>query len=247
MKKNYEERHLKFEEGPAVKVRIYRERRNSVRYYLGKNGGILRLPVFLSRKQEEHYLDQFHRWLQKQLDRRAELGKEMQPRVYQDGDTLQVGQKKYLLTIRREDRKTHGGRLKDDRITLQLSKHASEDSLREDIPTLLSRLVAKDFLPRISRRVDELNDRFFQQDIGQIRLKHTHTVWGSCSRKRNLNLSTRLLFAPADVIDYVIIHELAHLIEMNHSQKFWRLVEEAMPNYREKEKWLKENGHLCRF
>jgi predicted metal-dependent hydrolase len=49
------------------------------------------------------------------------------------------------------------------------------------------------------------------------------------------------------VIDYVIIHELAHLIEFNHSNKFWKLVETAMPNYQEKEKWLKENNYVCRF
>ena len=62
-----------------------------------------------------------------------------------------------------------------------------------------------------------------------------------------MNLSTRLLFAPKDVIDYVIIHELAHLYEMNHSKKFWNIVSQVMPNYKEKEKWLSKNGRLCDF
>jgi predicted metal-dependent hydrolase len=62
-----------------------------------------------------------------------------------------------------------------------------------------------------------------------------------------LNFSSRLLFAPQDVQDYVIIHELAHLIELNHSDAFWQLVADAMPNYSEKENWLKENGAACRF
>jgi predicted metal-dependent hydrolase len=80
-----------------------------------------------------------------------------------------------------------------------------------------------------------------------VRLKYLHSRWGSCSSSSNINLSTRLLFAPEGVIDYVIIHELAHLQELNHSPRFWRLVAEAMPDYQLKEKWLKDNGHLCDF
>jgi len=56
-----------------------------------------------------------------------------------------------------------------------------------------------------------------------------------------------LLFAPDEVIDYVCIHELAHLKERNHSPEFWKLVEGALPDYREKEKWLKENSDQCWF
>jgi len=63
----------------------------------------------------------------------------------------------------------------------------------------------------------------------------------------NINLSTRLLFAPPPVIDYVIIHELTHLIEMNHSSKFWNIVKSIMPDYKQKEKWLKKNGKFCDF
>jgi len=78
-------------------------------------------------------------------------------------------------------------------------------------------------------------------------LKKILKASSSCSSKSNINLSTRLLFAPSDVIDYVIVHELTHLIEMNHSQKFWNLVKSVMPNYKQKEKWLKEYGKLCDF
>lgn len=246
MSKKYEPHQLEFN-GRRIPIQIYRERRRSVRFYLGKNGGIIRLPLFLSAGQENVYLDQFREWLRKQLNKRADKGQVQPPKRYQNGDIIQVGSRHYQLAISYEDRRTHGGRLSNGVIELSLSQHATPESLQEDIPTLLSRLISKDCLPDISRRVKELNDRHFQKDIGQVRLKHTHTVWGSCSRKRNINLSSRLLFAPPEVIDYVIIHELAHLVEMNHSKRFWRLVEQAMPDYREKEKWLKENGHLCSF
>ena len=108
-------------------------------------------------------------------------------------------------------------------------------------------MVAQDYLPEIIRRVNELNNLYFRQPVRSVNLKYNHSNWGSCSSKSNLNLSTRLLFAPPDVIDYVIIHELAHLIELNHSDRFWKLVSDAMPDYRKKEKWLDANDHLCHF
>jgi predicted metal-dependent hydrolase len=246
MSRKYETQHLEFN-GRRIAIQIHRERRRSVRFYLGKNGGIIRLPLFLSDGQEKAYLEQFREWLRKQLNKRVDKGGELQPKTYNHGDTIQVGQRSYQLAIFYKDRRTHSGRLAGGVILLTLSRYASPESLQQDIPTLLSRLISNDFLPDISRRVQELNERHFQKDIGQVRLKYTHTVWGSCSRKRNINLSSRLLFAPPDVIDYVIIHELAHLVEMNHSPRFWQLVERAMPDYQEKEKWLKENGRLCSF
>lgn len=246
MNRKYETQHLEFN-GRRIAIQIHRERRRSVRFYLGKNGGIIRLPLFLSAGQEKVYLDQFREWLRKQLNKRADKGQAQPPKTYQNGDTIQVGQRSYRLAISYQDRQTHSGRLSNGIILLLLSRYASPESLQKDIPTLLSRLISNDFLPDISRRVKELNERHFQKAVGQVRLKHTHTVWGSCSRKRNINLSSRLLFAPPDVIDYVIIHELAHLVEMNHSERFWQLVEKVMPDYQEKEKWLKENGHLCNF
>ncbi len=75
-----------------------------------------------------------------------------------------------------------------------------------------------------------------------IKITSARTRWGSCTSKKNLNFSFRLILAPKEVIDYVIIHELSHLIHMNHSRRFWTQVAEMMPDYKVHEKWLKENG-----
>lgn len=66
--------------------------------------------------------------------------------------------------------------------------------------------------------------------------------WGSCTLKSNLNFNWRLIKAPHFVINYVVIHELAHLIELNHSDRFWNIVKVQMPNYLEAKEWLRENG-----
>ena len=75
-----------------------------------------------------------------------------------------------------------------------------------------------------------------------IRIKDQKTRWGSCSSKGNINLNWRLILAPKEVMYYVIIHELCHLREMNHSQAFWKLVESICPDYRDHRQWLKDHG-----
>jgi predicted metal-dependent hydrolase len=76
----------------------------------------------------------------------------------------------------------------------------------------------------------------------EIRITSARTRWGSCSSRGTLNFSWRLVMAPPEVIDYVIIHELAHLKIPNHSSDYWKYVEQLSPNYRTLRKWLKENG-----
>jgi len=80
--------------------------------------------------------------------------------------------------------------------------------------------------------------------FNRITVRNQKTRWGSCSRLKNLNFNWRLIMAPVQVIDYLIIHEVAHLAEMNHSSRFWKLVEEHCPDYKLHRKWLKENGPM---
>lgn len=74
-----------------------------------------------------------------------------------------------------------------------------------------------------------------------VTVRRARTRWGSCSKKGSLNFNWKLVMAPEPVIDYVIIHELCHLRQMDHSAKFWKLVEAACPDYREHRAWLKSH------
>ena len=76
----------------------------------------------------------------------------------------------------------------------------------------------------------------------KITIKNLVSRWGSCSTKGNLNFNCLLMLMPDYVIDYIVVHELCHLREMNHSEKFWAEVEKIMPDYQRAELWLKQNG-----
>ncbi len=79
-------------------------------------------------------------------------------------------------------------------------------------------------------------------DYGRVTIRNQKTRWGRCSAKGNLNFNCLLMLTPEDVQDYVVIHELCHRKEMNHSPKFWSEVAKIMPDYRNSKIWLKENG-----
>ena len=81
-----------------------------------------------------------------------------------------------------------------------------------------------------------------QVSCGRITIRHQKTRWGSCSGKGNLNFNCLLMLTPPQVQDYVVVHELCHRLEMNHSPRFWALVEGVLPDYQKHRRWLKEEG-----
>jgi predicted metal-dependent hydrolase len=93
-------------------------------------------------------------------------------------------------------------------------------------------------LPRLNYYAD-----LYQLNYQQVRLKTQKTLWGSCSGVNNINLNYLLIMAPMNVIDYVIVHELAHTKIKNHSKDFWQLVESILPKYKASKSWLKNNGY----
>lgn len=85
---------------------------------------------------------------------------------------------------------------------------------------------------------------FYGVSHSGISFRDTKSRWGSCTSKKTLNFSTRLVGAPKSVIEYVIVHEICHLKELNHSKKFWGHVSHLVKDFKESEKWLRDNGKL---
>ena len=94
-------------------------------------------------------------------------------------------------------------------------------------------------LPRVRKRARELGVEF-----GAAKIVDNRYRWGSCTVKDNINFNWRLIKAPMFVIDYVIVHELAHLIEPNHTPRFWNVVRATTPTMEKARSWLKEHGQV---
>lgn len=99
-------------------------------------------------------------------------------------------------------------------------------------------IAAKVIPPKAERYAQMLGVNY-----GRITIRSQRTRWGSCSSKGNLNFNCLLTQVPENVMDYVVVHELCHRIEMNHSKRFWDLVGQIKPDYKTCRKWLKDNGN----
>ena len=101
-------------------------------------------------------------------------------------------------------------------------------------------------LIRAAKEILPQKAAFFAESLGvtfgRVTVRSQHTRWGSCSAAGNLSFNCLLMLTPEDVQDYVVVHELCHRREMNHSPRFWAMVEETLPDYRRQRLWLKENG-----
>lgn len=98
-------------------------------------------------------------------------------------------------------------------------------------------------LTLVRARIAELNT-VYGFSFGRITIRNQRTRWGSCSSQKNLSFNYRLLFLPPKEQDYIIVHELCHLREMNHSPRFWTLVEKTVPEYRELRRMLRERAKI---
>jgi predicted metal-dependent hydrolase len=153
----------------------------------------------------------------------------------------------YTLHIEEKKKSSSGAKIKEDRILLSLDEKLFGVNKSEIIKTALSRVFAKKYKHEVEKRLELINKHYFGHAVKSLRLKYNKSNWGSCSNSGNINLSTRLLMAPQWVLDYVIVHELAHMNEMNHSKKYWAIVEKVYPEYKKAEKWLKAYGSTCDF
>ena len=115
----------------------------------------------------------------------------------------------------------------------------------DSLPTYHNKTLVKFLQNKLLVEITDIVNRLskqYQLKFSRIKITNAKTRWGSCSSNLILRFNWRLLFAPQEVLNYVIIHEMCHLVEMNHSKPFWDLVAKLCPEYKTAKLWLKENG-----
>ena len=116
---------------------------------------------------------------------------------------------------------------------------ADQNPLSPEDIRLLADQALRELPPRIAAYAGQMGVTY-----GRVTIRNQKTRWGSCSSKGNLNFNCLLMLTPREVQDYVLVHELSHRKEMNHSPKFWEVVEEVLPDYKKRRNWLRENGSV---
>lgn len=181
-------------------------------------------------------------WITKMLVRYAQPPLSVVEAPLQSGALLPFagGQLRLELDIRRPGRRKIAV-MEEGTLRLVLDSN-SPDAIRATIERWYRRQAHHVFAERVAHWNAQ-----FGYTFGRIAIRDQKSRWGSCSRQGNLNFNWRLLLAPISVLDYIVIHELAHLKEGNHSPRFWALVAEQCPNYRDQRAWLRQHGPELHF
>lgn len=131
--------------------------------------------------------------------------------------------------------------LSGNNIVIRLHKDKTHEERNREIRIKLEQWYRTMARESILERINWFQ-KILQVKCNDVRIKEQKTRWGSCSLKGNLNFNWRIVMAPSDIIDYIVVHELCHLIHMNHSRDYWQLVEKYIPDYRDRRNWLTKKG-----
>lgn len=155
--------------------------------------------------------------------------------------TLLLRGKKYQFKLQVNSAAKPKIELKNNEI-IALTNSEDHVEARKLLEKWYNALAKKYFSERVLLLCDVIN-----HDVMNVTIRSQRTRWGSCSSRKTISLNWRLILTPDWVSDYVIYHELAHLTHMNHSRKFWELVADYFPDYKNAEKWLTDNHSLLQF
>ena len=216
---------------PVEIDQIIRSKRKTLAIIVKRDGSVtVRAPMRATNKSIREFIAQHTAWIEQ---KKAELQTLVVPqtRQYLAGESILFLGEEYPLEVVKHQKQPlvlNGG--------FKLSEAASHRA-----KMVFERWYRQQAKKIIQDRVD-----FFVQQYGfqyqGLKITSARTRWGSCSARGALNFSWRLILAPLEQVDYVVVHELVHTIHHNHSQKFWKALEKVMPDFKTRKKWLKQHG-----
>lgn len=171
-------------------------------------------------------------------DIRKFLQKAPKPRIYRNGEV--IGKNHLLKVIQGQDLTSHRIALRPNHLVVELAldQNIEDADIQTDIRQFVIKILRQQARHYLPERLKYWANKYgFNYE--RVRLSHATTRWGSCSNKRTISLNIALMTLPNKLIDYVIVHELCHLIQLNHSKLFWAEVAKIMPDYKKYEKELK--------
>lgn len=210
------------------------------RIQVNSEGVTVFLPRQVSEDQAALFLIQNEAWVVEQIAFINRMGSMRIPQPELPPDTfLFRGVQTHLNIIPVETDRTYG--LVDEqpgKLNIHIPQHGNVNN-QKTIETWLRRQARMDIEERIKVRSEEM-----KQNPGRIYIMDQKTKWGGCSGRQNLSFNWRLVMAPKEVLDYIVVHELAHLIESKHTTLFWLIVRSYCPDFEHHKAWLRDNRDM---
>jgi predicted metal-dependent hydrolase len=218
-----------------MEYEIVRSKRKTVAIEVKEDKIIVKCPYRCSKAYIDSVINKNKLWIEQTHKKIMERSEKRLK--YVDGQIVYYLGRPYELEFNYDLKNSL--QLKQDKFmfTLESSKKGDNTLLEEMAKDMLMNWFRKEAKEYLNKRTFELADKL-GVSVNKVYIKNVKTIWGSCSSKNNINYNIKLISMPEGVIDYVIIHELCHTLERNHSDKFWALVEKVIPDYKERRNFL---------
>ena len=233
--------------GRRILFTLLRTQRKTIGITITKDGAVkVAAPIRATERQILEIVNKKASWIIKKLEEiEKSLSSDINERRYENGSRVFYLGREYVIGICRDyGIKRPVIELYPDKINIKLLHDNVFDE--SQIKAILREWYVKQFEVIIKDRISR-----YSSIIGvrpsKVTIKEQKTRWGSCSTKGNINLNWKLVMAPLEVVDYVIVHELSHMRRMDHSYKFWEIVGNILPEYSDRRKWLRVNGSKLFF
>jgi len=207
---------------------LTRSKRKTAAIYVSSSGVEVRAPLRMPKKEIDRFVKSRENWIISKLACLKERNKNRESFSINYGDSILYRGKQCLIEQKIDDRAVFADN------TFYLPHGLSPDEVKATCIKLYKKLARLDINEKVQYYAEQL-----KVTPASVKINSAKSRWGSCSGKKNLNFSWLLIMADDDVIDYVVVHELAHIYELNHSTRFWAIVQSILPDYKERQKRLK--------
>lgn len=224
-------------------IRTHPFKRTSTISISPKGEVVVRAPSWIPQREIERFVQLKSGWIKKQLDSFFSSPK-LRTKNFVHGESHPFFGKDYPLLVDYLPYINHC-RLKfiDDAFRAVVPESHSNVRQKKELKELMLKLYLEHGKKIINEKVFNYA-KVLGVTYNRITLKKVSSIWGSCSRQNNLNFNRKLVMAPHPVVDYVVIHEVCHLVHRHHRKDFWSLVKSLCPNYKDHIHWLKQNHCL---
>jgi predicted metal-dependent hydrolase len=209
------------------------------------NDGIVkvRVPKNLSEKKIQIIINDRLPWIEKKIDEQAQQMIDM-PKRYVNGELFSYLGNEYQLQVIADSYEHIVLNEKYLQVMLPMISHT--DDISKHVHSLLTKWYEQQALSILTKKTEKFGDMINKRPAS-IKIRDYKSRWGSCSSKDVITYNWRIIIGPEHVVDYVVVHELSHLLEHNHSKSFWKCVEQIFPDFKNSRKWLKMNGQKLRI
>ena len=218
-----------------IEYSLKRSRRKTATIYVERDGRVsVQVPESLTTEEIETLLHSKRRWIYRHLAEWEELNRQKSPREYVNGEGFLYLGRSYRLKL-----------VPDCDPPLILKGGYFCLSTTHKSPAFADAAFKELYRDKGNARIRSRVEYFqTQMDVApkSLRVMELKNRWGSCTPTGNLNFHWKCMMAPVSIIDYIVVHELAHLIHHNHSQAFWSEVDKVIPDYLDRKEWLRVNG-----